>query len=74
MVNGAGGLGLWAIEMLKVIYGSDVVVCAVDIAQIKLDDAKQRGADVTICLDREGELRKLIKITLNKKNLFQGTI
>ena len=55
LINGAGGLGLWAIEMLKAMYGSDVIVCAVDISQAKLDDAKERGADVTICLPRDGE-------------------
>lgn len=46
LVIGAGGLGQYGIELLKLLTGSPII--AVDIADDKLAVARERGADYTI--------------------------
>ncbi|KAK2144118.1 hypothetical protein LSH36_784g01041 [Paralvinella palmiformis] len=44
---GAGGLALWALQIIKALYPTGVRVLAVDINDEKLQDAKAAGADLT---------------------------
>ena len=52
--NGAGALSLWATEIIKVKYGNKVKLLVTDIVEEKLEDPKKRGADMTLCLPKEG--------------------
>lgn len=49
LLVGAGGLGLWAVQLSKVMYGEDrIQVIVADIDQSKLDLANTYGADDTL--------------------------
>lgn len=52
MIIGAGGLGLWAVQLAKVMYPDKVFVVAVDVDQSKLDLAKKFGADEGVLWSR----------------------
>jgi propanol-preferring alcohol dehydrogenase len=52
MVIGAGGLGLWAVQLAKVMYPDKVHVVAIDIDQEKLDLARKFGADEGVIWNR----------------------
>ena len=55
LVNGAGGLGLWAISTLAATFENDptVKIFATDIGEDKLLLAKEKGATDTVLLERD---------------------
>lgn len=68
MIIGAGGLGLWAVQLVKVMYPGKVHVVAVDIEQSKLDLAKKYGADEGVIWTRSAtEEENAAVVTKNGK-------
>lgn len=66
LIVGAGGLGLWAIQLAKVMYGADnVYVIAADIGQSKLDLAKAYGADETVLWDPQASAETNAQATVS---------
>ena len=55
-VVGAGGLGLWAIKLLKALHPTGLSVCVMDRADDKLREAKNAGADITLNWEENGGL------------------
>jgi len=68
MIVGAGGLGLWAVQLAKVMYPGKVHIIAVDVEQSKLDLAKSFGADEGVIWNRSAtEEENAAAVTKNGK-------
>ena len=72
MVIGAGGLGLWAIQLVKVLYPGKVHVVAVDVEQSKIDTAKQYGADEGVIWSRSASEKENAAATTKNGKINGG--
>jgi len=72
MIIGAGGLGLWAIQLAKVIYPGKVHIVAIDVEQSKLDLAKQYGADEGVIWSRSASEKENADATVKNGKINGG--
>ena len=65
LIIGAGGLGLWAVQLAKkaLFPGKDVRVFVADLSQEKIDMGKKAGADGGFVWERDATVEDLAKST-----------
>nr|XP_002122007.1 uncharacterized protein LOC100183208 [Ciona intestinalis] len=68
LIIGAGGLGLWALQLAKNILPKTTNVVVADLSESKLGNAKERGADGTVAWDPSKSEEDLIKATAKLGN------
>ena len=67
LVVGAGGLGLWCIQLAKLMFsGKPIVICVADIDESKLCNALQYGADSKILWSKKHETNEEFAIDVQK--------
>ena len=67
LVTGAGGLGLWCIQIAKQMYADkNIEITVADKAQEKLDLAKGQGADFTVQWKTQFESREMYMAEIQK--------
>ena len=80
LIVGAGGLGLWCIQIAKQMYANkNIEVTVADISQEKLDTAKNQGADFAIQWktefeSREAYMAEILRTTKDGKYQFDAAI
>uniref|UniRef100_H2ZC39 Enoyl reductase (ER) domain-containing protein n=1 Tax=Ciona savignyi TaxID=51511 RepID=H2ZC39_CIOSA len=63
LIIGAGGLGLWALQIAKSVLPTTTNIVVADISEGKLGNAKDRGADATVAWEPSKSEEQIIKDT-----------
>ncbi len=76
LIAGAGGLGLWATKLSKILFKDlNVSVTVADVSQKSLDIAKEAGADETLLWDPKDDVpTSIAKTTDNGKRKMSAAI
>uniref|UniRef100_H2YVW8 Enoyl reductase (ER) domain-containing protein n=1 Tax=Ciona savignyi TaxID=51511 RepID=H2YVW8_CIOSA len=68
LIVGAGGLGLWSLQIGQALFPAGTKIVVADIDEDKLNLAKEKGCHDTICWSGELTEPELIKATMAKGN------
>ncbi len=79
LIIGAGGLGLWCVNLAKVMFGKDIKITVADISKDKFDILKEYGVDDCVLwnksyADDAAYLAEIDKTTKNGSLLFDAAL